>query len=92
MIKIKPSGRFNLMYRDLVKNDPELLDLVADAIRVFEKNPDDTRLRNHALKKSMKGRWAFSITSDIRIVYRWVGKNVVRFLAIGPHRKVYKKS
>jgi len=37
----------------------------------------------------MKGKFAFSITDDIRIVYEWLGKSTVRFLAIGEHEKVY---
>jgi mRNA-degrading endonuclease YafQ of YafQ-DinJ toxin-antitoxin module len=53
------------------------------------RNPDDTRLDRHPLTKKMGGKWAFSITDDIRIVYEWLGKNTVRFLAIGKHRKVY---
>jgi mRNA-degrading endonuclease YafQ of YafQ-DinJ toxin-antitoxin module len=56
----------------------------------FRKNPGDTRLDNHDLKKKMFGQRAFSITDDIRIVYKWLGKNEVRFLAIGGHSKVYK--
>ncbi len=40
----------------------------------------------------MKGKWAFSITDDIRIVYEWKTKNVVRFLAIGGHEKVYGRN
>ena len=58
-------------------------------VQWFRKNPNDTRLDNHDLKKKMKGQWAFSITSDVRIVYEWMGKNWVRFLAIGGHIKVY---
>ncbi len=37
----------------------------------------------------MKGKFAFSITGDMRIIYEWLGKNTVRFLAIGGHKKVY---
>ena len=40
----------------------------------------------------MKGKFAFSITNDIRIIYEWLGKNTVRFLAIGGHKKVYTQS
>jgi addiction module RelE/StbE family toxin len=69
----------------------EMADLVESKVALFSKNSDDTRLKNHALKKKMKGKWAFSINSDIRIIYKHIGKNTVRFLAIGPHKKVYKK-
>jgi len=89
MIKVKFKGSFNGMYRNLTRNDPDLADKIADIIHLFEKNPLDTRLKNHALRKRMKGKWAFSVTSDIRIVYEWKGKTIVRFLAIGPHKAVY---
>ncbi len=56
-----------------------------------QKNPNDTRLDNHQLTKRMEGKWAFSITDDIRIVYEWLGKNTARFLAIGGHSKIYSQ-
>lgn len=57
----------------------------------FRNNPNDTRLRNHKLHKDLKGKWAFSVTGEIRIVYEWIGKTTVRFLAIGTHQDVYIK-
>lgn len=90
MIKVKFSGNFDKMYRNLVENDPALRDLIADSIQLFENNPDDTRLDNHPLTKRMRGKWAFSITNNIRIVYEMVGKQRVRFLVIGKHDEVYK--
>ena len=60
-------------------------------IRWFKKNPHDTRLDNHLLTKKMIGKWAFSITDDIRIVYEWTNQTTVRFLAIGSHNKVYPR-
>lgn len=91
MVKIINTGDFDLMYRQLIDKDPEVTDQVLEAVEYFKKNPDDTRLDNHALTKKMEGKWAFSIIDDIRIVYEWMGKTTVRFLAIGGHRKVYKR-
>ena len=76
---------------ELLKSDSELGDEINKRVEWFKKNPDDTRLDNHHLEKRMKGRWAFSITGDVRIVYKWLGKKEVRFLAIGGHKKVYGK-
>jgi addiction module RelE/StbE family toxin len=89
MLKIKFSGKFAKMYDELLKDEPELEDLVDELRAVFVKNPKDTRLRNHSLSGKMAGQFAFSINDDIRIVYEVIGKNTVRFLAIGPHEKVY---
>lgn len=91
MINIQQSGDFHEQYLNIVKDNQELLDLIADTIRWFEKNPEDSRIRNHTLYKRMEGKWAFSITDDIRIVYEWLGTNTVRFLAIGTHPQVYNR-
>lgn len=91
MIKIINTGDFDLMYRQLVQEDPSIADQVFEVVEYFKKNPGDTRLANHALTKKMAGSRAFSITDDIRIIYEWVGKTIVRFLAIGGHGKVYKR-
>lgn len=89
MVRIIFFGSFLKMYNHLLKELPELEDLVNNRRKIFANNPKDTRLKNHKLSGKMKGQFAFSITGDIRIVYEVIGKNTVRFLAIGPHEKVY---
>lgn len=89
MVKIERSSEFEKNLKGVCKEHPSLLEVVNDKIKWFESNPDDTRLDNHPLRKRLEGRWAFSITNEIRIVYKWLGKTTVRFLAIGGHRKVY---
>ena len=91
MLTIKRTGKFDQMLRDLLEQNPELTDLVKEKILLFCKKPTNTRLNNHQLKRRLEGKWAFSITANIRIVYEWQSKSVVRFLAIGSHTTVYKK-
>ncbi len=91
MIKIRLRKGYPKQYEELTEEDGELKKLIFKKVRLFEKNPDDSRLRNHALTRKMEGLWAFSITDDIRIVYEWIGKQSVRFLAIGSHKEVYPK-
>jgi len=90
MIKIERTGKFNQLLDEL-RLDPELKEEIDQRIRWFQKNPHDTRLGNHKLTQRMLGKWAFSITDDIRIVYEWLGETTVRFLAIGGHKKVYRR-
>jgi len=33
-----------------------------------------------------------SVDEDVRVVFEWLGKRAVRFLAIGGHGRVYKKN
>ncbi len=89
MIKIKRVGAFDKMLESLCEKDEGLIDKVEKAIIRFQKNPSDTRLRNHKLLRRLTGKWAFSITAEFRIVYEWQGKNTVRFIAIGVHSQVY---
>ena len=91
MLQIRYIGGFEKDLQSYKKN-LEILNLVNKRIKIFKRNPNDSRLDNHKLIKKMRGKNAFSITSDIRIVYEWLGKNTVRFLAIGTHNKVYKKA
>ena len=69
MLKAENTGKFEIDFEELVLDNKNLEQLVREKIKLFKKNPDDTRLANHALRKKMKGKWAFSITKDVRIVY-----------------------
>lgn len=89
MIKIKETGEYVEMLEELLLKKPVLRDEVERKVRWFEKNPNDTRLDNHPLRKQMQGKWAFSIDENVRIVYEWLGHNTARFLAIGGHNRVY---
>jgi addiction module RelE/StbE family toxin len=89
MVKIKLSGRFDKDHRELINVSPEVESVIVERVKVFTNKTSDSRVRNHKLTGKLLGKWAFSITDDIRIVYEWKSKNTVRFLAIGGHEKVY---
>ncbi len=91
MIKVKRRGDFTTMLDELLAGNESLEQVINERIKWFQSNPNDTRLDNHPLHRKLKGQWAFSVTDDIRIVYEWLGKTTVRFLAIGGHQKVYKR-
>ena len=91
MLKVHRTGDYEELEKELLLGNPELEIEVSEIIKWFRRNPQDTRLDNHPLTKIMEGKWAFSITDDIRVVYEWLGQTTVRFLAIGGHKKVYKK-
>ncbi|MEK9143395.1 MAG: hypothetical protein AAB481_02090 [Patescibacteria group bacterium] len=92
MLKIERTGLFDRTLDELAMRYEGIDVFVEQRIVFFSKNPNDSRLDNHPLRKSMEGRWAFSVNDDIRIVYRWLGKMTVRLLVIGTHEAVYKKS
>jgi mRNA-degrading endonuclease YafQ of YafQ-DinJ toxin-antitoxin module len=91
MIRVEMTGAFDCAYRALVAHNLPLRHRIYQQIVLFRNNPQDLRIRNHPLKRRMKGKWAFSITDDIRVIYCFRGKNTVRLLAIGTHEEVYRK-
>ena len=92
MVKVKEAGSYDRALEDLLFENPDLDKGIEKRVIWFKKNPKDTRLENHPLTKPMEGKWAFSVTDDIRIIYKWTNQTTARFLAIGPHIKVYRKA
>ena len=88
-MKVEVTGQYDRMYAKVITRDPQLARIVADRILLFQKNIKDTRLKTHRLKKRMSGKYAFSVTDDIRIIFVWQGKSTALFLAIGKHKEVY---
>lgn len=92
MLKIRFLGNYYKSLNQLLEEQPELSLEIDKRVKWFVNNPEDTRLDNHALRDDLEGKYAFDITGDIRIVYEWLGKTTVRFLAIGGHVEVYYKN
>lgn len=59
-------------------------------IAVFQSNPFDLRLRNHALKGRWEGFRSIDVTGDWRAVYFPRTKDLVEFYAIGRHSQLYR--
>ena len=92
MVRVLYTGKYQRNLKELVEESPDINKEIDKRIKWFQKNPEDTRLDNYPLRKSMEGKWAFSAKEDIRIVYEWLSKTRVRFLAIGSHHKVYSRN
>ncbi|MDA1317277.1 MAG: type II toxin-antitoxin system mRNA interferase toxin, RelE/StbE family [bacterium] len=90
MIKIKTTGAYERSLENVFRQHPHLKKEIRKAIKLFHNNPEDTRLRNHPLRRQLDGKHAFSIDADIRVIYEWIGKSTVRFLIIGTHQQVYR--
>ncbi len=89
MIVIDFHPRFKKAYKKRLKEDPKLPDRYQQRIKLFINNPHHPLLRDHALKGEKEGYRAFSITGDIRIVYKQVDETTILFLDIGSHNQVY---
>jgi addiction module RelE/StbE family toxin len=75
-------------YRKRTAKDAKLIAHYEARIALFVKGIRGVPLNDHALTGKLTGYRAFSITSDIRVVYVETAKAFV-FMDIGTHNQVY---
>lgn len=75
--------------KDFKKLSKNMRERFAERLMVFLKNPANPIIRDHPLLGAMEGKRAFSISGDIRVVYRFLDKNTILLLRIGTHNQVY---
>jgi addiction module RelE/StbE family toxin len=80
---------FKKAYAKRIKNDAKLIERTTLRLKLFQQNSCHPLLRDHALIGSLRGYRAFSVTTDIRIVYYLAEKNLVVLYDIGTHNQVY---
>jgi addiction module RelE/StbE family toxin len=56
---------------------------------LFEKNPNDPILNNHALHGKYAGYRSINITGNLRALYEQLNKNTVQFVIIDNHSNLY---
>lgn len=80
------SPRFAREYKKLPIDIKEKMEV---AERLFRKDPFTPQLKTHKLTGRLEGRWAFSVTSRHRVIFRFYEREVIWFLTIGDH-SIYK--
>ena len=89
MIEVNFTSEFQ---KDLKKLRPnkKLLAFISEKIEVFETEPYHRSLKTHKLKGKLKRFFAFSIKSNLRIIFYWEDANTALCVAIGTHNQVYE--
>ena len=90
MPKIYYSKAFVKQYKSLCKKHPKKAKKLEKAVEIFIQNPYHPILKTHPLGRKLIGKYGFWISWNLRIVFEWLSKNSVRFLAVGTHNQVYK--
>jgi mRNA-degrading endonuclease YafQ of YafQ-DinJ toxin-antitoxin module len=86
--KIVRTRYFRQVFHQRIRFNPEFLDLFYQKVDLLLKN-EKQKLRCHSLKGSMLTLSAFSLTKDIRVIYK-EEKDYFIFLDVGTHKQVYK--
>jgi addiction module RelE/StbE family toxin len=57
---------------------------------LFESDPYDPLINNHALSGKYTGYRSINVTGDIRIIYKLLKTDTALFVTIGTHSELYK--
>lgn len=88
-MKVKLHKRFRKHYKQRILPHKNLDNRFEERYHLFLENSSNPILKDHALIGTMKGYRAFSVTGDIRVVYR-TEHDTILFYDIGTHNQVYK--
>lgn len=86
---IRRHSNFRKHYKKRILPNPKLHAKFKERLRLFQKDPTDAELRDHKLIGKLQGFRAFSVTGDIRVVYKLEDKDSIELYDIGMHNQVY---
>lgn len=89
-MKIHFTKGFKKAYKRRIQPNENLVKRFDQRYDLFEIDPSDQILRDHALGGKLQGYRAFSITGDVRVIY-YIFENTAYFVDIGTHNQVYGK-
>lgn len=86
-MKVGTSSHFLKRARRLSKIEKDEL---VSRTEWFREDPNDPRLKTHALTGNLKGYFSFSITRGKRVKYVLVGGDAAILVDVGSHDEVYR--
>jgi addiction module RelE/StbE family toxin len=87
-MEIKYHKRFLKSFRKRITLNSKLTNQFEQRLEKFKENPNDPILKDHKLTGEMDEYRAFSVSGDLRIIYRIVGDEMWLY-DIGSHNQVY---
>ena len=87
-MQIKYHRQFSKNFSKRIASKSKLVAQFQSRLDLFIENPNDLVLKDHKLTGKLSNYRAFSITGDIRVVYKIVNNDLWLF-DIGTHNQVY---
>ena len=88
MMKVNPDKTFLRRAKKLLKKNPNLKKAYEELYIKLSNDPFDPSLHTHALTGQLKGKYACSLTYELRIIFK-LYDNIIHLLDIGSHDEVY---
>lgn len=89
-MKLKYHSKFTKHYKKRIQSSPNLQLRFKNRIELLLHEPNNPLLRDHSVSGKKQGLRAFSITGDLRVVYKIENKETICLYDIGSHNQVYK--
>jgi addiction module RelE/StbE family toxin len=86
--KLVYEKQFIRLAHKLIKGNPELDQKLEEVLNALSEDPFNPSLKTHPLHGKLKGKYACSLTYELRIVFK-VESNTIHLLNIGTHDEVY---
>ena len=86
--KIEFTPSFLKVSGKLLKKNPSLKEPLQELLTNLTTDPFTPSLKTHPLKGKLKGRYACSLTYDLRVVFKLKNDSVV-LIDIGSHDEIY---
>lgn len=90
LTKIEFSASFSRKLKKLKKQNPQIAKRLPSLLKTLQLNTFHPKLKTHKLTGRLKNRYAFSVTSSIRIVFQLIDKTTAILIDIGTHDQVYR--
>jgi len=87
-MKVNPDKTFLRRANKLLKKNPSIKKAYDELYVKLSNNPFDPTLHTHALTGDLKGKYACSLTHELRVIFR-LYDDIVHLLDIGSHDEVY---
>jgi addiction module RelE/StbE family toxin len=86
------SSAFIKTTKNIVKKNPEIIEILKATLQTLEENAFDPKLKTHKLKGQMERSYACSINYSLRIIFKLVDfedKECILLESVGSHDEVY---
>ena len=89
MIDLVWGSGFKRVFKKMVKPNPGLREDLFKALKLFQSEPFHPTLKTHKLSGSLTNLYAFSLSYDWRVIFKFTAKDEAFLITMGPHDKVY---
>jgi len=87
-MRIEPDKAFLRRAKKLLKKNPNLKESYENLFIKLSNDPFEPSLHTHALTGNLKGKYACSLTYELRAIFKIVD-DTIHLLDIGSHDEVY---